>query len=125
MLKTKAIKKVCDGVIRMIAFQQGYVIHEMQVLDDHIHLFIELPPSVSISKAFQMLKGISSRVLRRNFRWLRKFKCLWSKGKFYRSVGNVTAGVIEHYIQHSQGNYDYFNTRRSYISAEQMTITSF
>jgi putative transposase len=28
---------------------------------------------------------------------------LWSSGKFFRSVGNVTADTIAHYIKESQG----------------------
>ena len=28
---------------------------------------------------------------------------LWSSGKFYRSIGNVTADTIRHYINDSQG----------------------
>ena len=125
MLKGKQIRSVCAGSFRLIAMQNGYIIHEMKVLEDHVHLFVELPPSVSLSRTFQMFRGVSSRILRRNFPWLRKVKCLWSKGKFYRSVGNVTKGVIEHYIRHSQGNWDYFDTRRSFVFDQQMTIPSF
>ena len=91
----------------MIAMQEGYIIHEIKVMEDHIHMFIEIPPTVSISEAFQKLKGKSSRILRRNYAYLRKREFLWSKGKFYRSVGSVTKEVIEHYIKHSQGEYDF------------------
>ena len=122
MLKHKQLKAVCRGILKMIAFEEGWQIHEIEILSDHIHLFIEIPPTVSISSVFQILKGKSSRILRRNFTWLRKFRCLWSRGKFYRSVGNVTKGVIEHYIQHSQGSWNYFDTRRLYTVPEQTTL---
>jgi putative transposase len=97
----------------------------MKVLEDHIHLFVEIPPSMSVSTAFQYLKGKSSRILRRNFPWLRKFKCLWSKGKFSRSVGNVTRDVIEHYISKSQGTWDYFDVRRTYAAPQQTSLRNF
>ena len=109
----------------MIANKKGMNIHEIRVLRDHIHCFIEVPPSMSVSQAFQYLKGGSSRILRRNFKWLRKFKCLWSKGKFYRSVGNVTSDVIEHYITKCQGNYDYFDMRRKFHVDKQIRLTTF
>jgi putative transposase len=124
MLKPWRINKVCDGVLRMIATQNGMFIHEMQVMPDHIHCFVEIPPTLSVSKALQILKGKSSRILRRNFRFLRKFDHLWSQGKFYRSVGSVTKEVVQHYIAKSQGNYDYFDTRRLLYKPEQTTLTS-
>lgn len=125
MLKPEHIRRVCKGIIRMICNQKGFVIHEMEIMSDHIHLFVEIPPSVSVSKAFQYLKGGSSRILRRNFKWLRKFDCLWSKGKFYRSVGNVTSDVIEHYISKCQGGYGYFDVKQSYAIGGQSKLTSF
>ena len=123
MLKPKHIHNACHGILRMIAMQEGWQIHEMQILPDHIHLFIEIPPTVSISHVFQILKGRSSRILRRNYTWLRRFPCMWSKGKFYRSVGSVTKEVIEHYISKSQGGWDYFDMRRLYNEPKQTTLT--
>lgn len=125
MLKPIRIKKVCEGVLRLIAFQNNFIIHEIQVMDDHIHLFVEIPPSISVSKAFMLFKGKSSRILRRNFTWLRQFKCMWSKGKFYRSVGSVTAEVVQHYISHSQGSWRYFNQKKNWRYGTQTKLNVF
>ncbi len=104
--KNQTFKQVCEGVLRMIAFQHNFVIYELQVMPDHIHLFVECPKMISVSKAFQLFKGISSRVLRRNFSYLKQNQPrLWSKGKFFRSVGNVSWDVIQNYIAHSQGSW--------------------
>ena len=83
----------------------GYKIYEMQVMEDHVHLFVECPGNISVSKTLQLFKGISSRMLRRTFSFLREHKHLWSPGKFYRSVGNVSWDVIQNYIAHSQGSW--------------------
>ena len=125
MLKGPTIRRGCNGVLRMIAMQQGYLIHEMRVLQDHIHMFVELPPRVSVSEAMQYLKGKSSRILRRNYPWLRQFKCLWAGGFFHRSVGNVTGDVIEHYISHSQGSYKYFDQPRKYHIPAQTRLSGY
>lgn len=98
-------RKVCEGAIRQVALNYGMKIYELQVMPDHVHLFVEIPATMSVAKAFQLFKGISSRMLRRNFSYLRNYKHLWSPGKFFRSVGNVTADVIENYIKYSQGHY--------------------
>ena len=85
VLKTSCISKVCEGVLRMIAYQCNYTIYELKIMSDHIHMFAEIPPSSSVSDALQRFKGVSSRVLRRNFIWLRKRYPrggMWSPGNF-------------------------------------------
>jgi len=62
-LRFKEVNKVCIGSIRFVALKYGMEIYELQVMPDHIHLFVELPPSISVSKSLQLFKGISSRIL--------------------------------------------------------------
>ena len=78
----------------------------MEVVEDHVHLFLEFHPSTSLSKVIQHLKGGSSYRLFKLHPELREKYwggSLWSSGKFYRSIGNVTADTIRHYINDSQG----------------------
>lgn len=98
-------RKVCEGALRQVAINYDYKIYEMQVMPDHVHLFVECPKTISVSKTLQLFKGISSRMLRRQFSFLRKHKHLWSPGKFFRSVGNVTPDVVQNYIAHSHGSW--------------------
>jgi len=103
LFKNLTFKKVCEGSLRFIALTYGFQIYELQVMPDHIHLFVDITPKVAVSKALQLFKGVSSRILRRNFSYLLENQPrLWSKGKFYRSVGNVSSDVIQNYIAHSQ-----------------------
>jgi putative transposase len=77
----------------------------MKAVDDHVHLFVEFHPSNSLSEVVQYLKGVSSYRLFKLHPELKKRYwggSLWSSGKFYRSVGNVTADTIKHYIKESQ-----------------------
>lgn len=104
-LRFEAVNKVCIGCLRMISLQKRCRIYELQVMPDHIHLFVELPPTMSVSKALQAFKGISSRILRRRFKFLTKIPMIWSKGKFFRSVGNVSFETIQRYIAESQGEW--------------------
>jgi len=103
--RSTTFRKVCEGALRQVAVNYKLFIYELQVMPDHVHLFVELPPTMPVSKAFQLFKGISSRILRRQFSYLRQYKCLWSPGKFFRSVGNVTSEVIQNYVKYSQGSY--------------------
>ena len=109
-LRFEAVNKVCKGSLRMIAIQNKIKIYELQVMSDHIHLFAELPPTISVSKALQLFKGISSRILRRRFKFLTKIPMIWSRGKFFRSVGNVSFETIQRYIAESQGEWKFAET---------------
>ena len=102
------LRKVVEGTIRLIAYQRGWHIYELNVQPDHVHCFIGFPPNVSVSYVLAVLKAKTSSALFRNFPWLRKYfrkGHFWSPGKFFRSVGNVSADVIENYIRCSQGSW--------------------
>ena len=95
----------CELIFRKIAKKYGYKILALEVMEDHIHLFLEMHPTHSLSRTFQLFKGISARKLFWRFPSLRKKLWgghLWSRGKFFRSVGEVTSERIEFYIKESQ-----------------------
>jgi len=103
------IRSFTKAALRRAALKHGFEIHALEMDIDHVHLFVSLQPTMSISKFLQVLKGSSARDIRRAFptlcRQIHK-KHLWSRGKFFRSVGNVTADTIKHYIEYSQGSWD-------------------
>ncbi len=73
--------------------------------DDHVHLLINYPPKVQISKLVNSLKGVSSRILRKEFPVLAKryFKgVLWSPSYFAASCGGAPISIIKQYIQSQQ-----------------------
>ena len=107
LFKIFRARKVCEGLLRIIAQRYGMIIKALRVLADHVHAFVELKPSMSPSKAVALLKGISSRSIRKHFKYCRRIKALWSPGKFYRSVGSVTAQTVEYYIKKSTRNNPY------------------
>ncbi|MFH1947407.1 MAG: IS200/IS605 family transposase [Candidatus Magasanikbacteria bacterium] len=99
------VKKNCEFFIREVAYRHGFEIYELHVAVDHVHLFVEVPPSMSVSKVLQLFKGYSSFKLFRQHPWLRNhFRTghLWSPGKFFRSVGNTTMEAVQHYITSAQ-----------------------
>ena len=104
------VKKACEMLFRQIAKKYKFVIHELQIMPDHVHLFVEIKPDDQISKVVQLFKGISARRLFQRFPELTlrvSQKHIWHPGKFYRSVGNVTADTVKHYIACSQGDWNF------------------
>ena len=68
---------------------------------DHVHLFVSVPPYLSVSKVMQYLKGKTSHKLLMEFAHLRRQfwgRHLWARGYFAASSGNVTDEVIMQYI---------------------------
>lgn len=74
-------------------------IEKMEVMPDHVHIFIKTPPKLSIDTLVQGLKGYTSFVLRREYRWLRKMKCLWAPSYYVESIGHISEETVRRYIE--------------------------
>ena|ERR1700685_792077 len=70
--------------------------------EDHVHVQMEIPPSVAISDAVQKLKGASSLVIRKRFKFIHDMYLekdgIWSVGYFVSSIG-LNEGQIKKYIE--------------------------
>ena len=101
------IRKRLEIICLSIAERHRFEIYAIEVMEDHIHLFIGLRPSQSIAQVIQYLKGGSSRELRKVFPELIGYHIyrLWSKGKYFRPIGEVNEKTIKHYIEESQSKH--------------------
>lgn len=96
-------------LIRQIASSQEIQIITGAVGRDHVHLFVSVPPNISISKMMQQLKGTSSYKLQQRFPQLRKRywgQHLWARGYFAVSSGNVTDEMWLDYISNQEEKRD-------------------
>ena len=70
---------------------------------DHVHLLINYPPQAQISKMINSLKGVSSRMLKKNhpeiIQWYYNKQSLWSPSYFAASCGGAPIGIIRQYIE--------------------------
>lgn len=79
--------------------EHGWRIIALEVMPDHVHLFVKTRPKDSPSYVANQLKGITSRVLRSEFPHLRsRLPTLWSRSFFVASVGAVSAATVRRYI---------------------------
>lgn len=106
-------KQILSGVVckRMqelveeICQEYGWTIFSKEIQPDHIHLFLSLPPVVSISIALKLLKGITARKLFHEFPALKTklFEgSLWSPSYYVGTAGNVGAETIKKYIERTE-----------------------
>lgn len=86
------VKQVCD--------KYRIDLLEMEIMPDHIHLLLEVDPQFGIHKAVKTIKGITSRILRGEFRHLNtKLPTLWTNSYFVSTVGGAPLAVIKQYIE--------------------------
>lgn len=74
--------------------------------DDHVHLLVNYPPKVAVSRLVNSLKGASSRLIRKkNYPSIRHKLwggALWSPSYFAGSCGGAPIAVIRQYIEQQQ-----------------------
>jgi len=102
-------KKILIGKIELrlkemlyeVAENYGYEILGMEVMPDHIHLFVSAPPRYAPADVVKKFKGVTGSKLFLEFpilrRQLRKGK-IWTRSYFVGTAGTVTSRAIRKYI---------------------------
>jgi putative transposase len=91
-------------LIAEIAAEHEMTVHALEVMPDHVHLFVEADPTLCVAEIVNRIKGRSSRVLRQEFAGLRsRLPTLWSRSYYAGSVGAVSEGVVQRYIEAQKG----------------------
>ena len=99
-----AIEKRLREVLEDVRAEHEWTIHALEVMPDHVHLFIESDPIYSVAEIISRLKGASSRILRSEFPALRsRLPTLWSRSYYAGTVGAVSDAVVRRYIESQKG----------------------
>lgn len=83
-------------------------IDELEILNDHVHMLIQIRPSQSVSSVVKILKGGTSRTLRQEFPDTREFLWgdnFWSTGYFAESIGKQNYSTMKKYIQEQNSQH--------------------
>ena len=99
-----SIKKRVKEVFEEVARNYDFEIDELEIAQDHVHVFMSFPPRYSIAKVVGMVKSISASVIFKEQPEIKKELWggeLWEDGYFARTVGDkVTAEVTKRYIRY-------------------------
>ncbi|CAO3459594.1 IS200/IS605 family transposase [Azospirillum largimobile] len=91
-------------VLGEVASEYDMTFHALEVMPDHIHVFVEADPTLGVAEIVNRLKGKSSRVLRDEFPALRsRLPTLWSRSYFAATLGSVSEETIRRYIENQKG----------------------
>lgn len=92
-------------VLVQIAEESGCTIETMEVMPDHIHIFLKGTPTIPIHLIVKNLKGKSSRILRTEFpRLKRRLPCLWTRSYYCETIGCINEETIKKYIENQKFN---------------------
>lgn len=93
----------CEQVMRKICGDFGAELAEFNGEEDHVHLLINYPPKVPVSKLVNSLKGASAYRLRREYTGTTNRAHMnghfWSPSYFAASCGGPPLAIIKQYIE--------------------------
>lgn len=95
-----AVEKRLKQLLKQKAKEINLEIKMLEILPDHVHLFVKTPPTASPHWVVQQLKGITSHNLRNEFKHLRsRLPTLWTRSYYVESVGHISEQTILRYIE--------------------------
>lgn len=89
---------ICD-----IAKNFDVQVIEQECGTDHIHILFKAKPTLDMTKFINVLKGNSSRNIRKTYKEFLKDKlwgdAFWSPSYFLATTGNVTIDILKKYVE--------------------------
>ena len=89
---------VLKEIIHETASNLGISIPVMEVMPDHVHLFVVAKPSLPVDTIVMRIKGYTSYYLRHHFKYLRRYPSLWTRSYFAETVGHISEKTVVQYI---------------------------
>ena len=103
---TTDIERRLKEILIDVGKQKGFEIAEIEVgTNDHVHVFVSAIPKISISYIAKMMKGISGRLLLKEFPGLSKELWngeLWNPSYYVETIGSISEEAIRQYIQNQE-----------------------
>lgn len=99
------IDEILKEMMKQIAAEKGFIIHTMEVMPDHVHVFVSAHPKIAPSYIVKMLKGISGRWLMMRYAELKQklWKgSLWNTSFYIETIGSVSEETIKMNIDHQK-----------------------
>ena len=102
------IGKIASRVIGLVyeaAKMNRWWIEEIKVMKDHVHMLVQVQSTDSIAEVINIIKGGTSRVIRKEFPELEEFlwgDSFWADGYFAETVGRRNFQEVKNYIKENQ-----------------------
>jgi len=78
-------------------------VEKLEIMPDHVHMFIKTPPTLPVQFVVGQIKGYSSRILRSEFKHLkRRLPCMWTRSYYAESIGHISKETVRRYIENQK-----------------------
>jgi putative transposase len=81
------------------AMELGVEIAQLEIMPDHVHVFVKTNPVNAPHYIVGQFKGYTSRILRSQFKHLLKLPSLWTRSYYCESVGHISEKTVLKYIE--------------------------
>ncbi|MFR0564227.1 IS200/IS605 family transposase [Bifidobacterium boum] len=93
----------CRHAIAEACVAYGWKLEEIEVMPDHVHMFVTAPPQTAPAEIAKTVKSISAVKIFTTYPSLkgRRFwgSGLWSPSTYFGSVGHISEDTVRRYIQ--------------------------
>lgn len=97
-----ALKERLEQIIRECLAELECEVLALEIMPEHLHLFVSAPPQLSPADIVARLKGRSSRLLHGEYPFLLKMPSLWTRSYLASTAGSVSSDTIKMYIQNQR-----------------------
>lgn len=106
VMVTKYRRGVLGGAVRDLLIEtlngscaeRDWIVLGLEVMPDHVHIFLSSPPKWSPSNIVKILKGVSARRILHAFPQLSRRGHLWTNAFYAGTAGTVSSQTIQQYI---------------------------
>lgn len=92
-------------IITQVCLEKRADLIALEIMEDHVHVLVEIDPQYGIHKLIKILKGRSSRFLRQEFSWLKsRLPTLWTNSYFVSTAGGAPLAVIKQYVEQQKNH---------------------
>ena len=103
-------KVLTDGVdkeLKRLLYEKcdehGWPLENVEVMPDHVHIFIKCKPTDSVAYIVAQLKGYTSHELKKIFPKLStRLPNLWTRSYYAESVGIINEDTVKRYIENQK-----------------------
>lgn len=100
-LNTKVEERFKE-LVQEICGELDISIVAMECDKDHVHLFLNTPPTLSPADTMAKIKGVTSKRLREEFSHFQHLPSLWTRSYFVSTAGSVSSETIKHYVENQK-----------------------
>jgi len=99
---TGDVQRRVRQIIRRVCSENDVEIINGVLSSDHVHMFVSIPPKLSVSEFMRKVKGRSSFLIQKEFPQLKKRywgQRFWGRGYFSTTNGAITEDIVLQYLE--------------------------